>query len=53
MMRERRMFTSLRTTSVKVIASYLVTIVKVKPLVSVKLLSQLNIQFLKFFLLSR
>jgi hypothetical protein len=38
---------------VKVIASHSVTIAKVKSLVSVKLLSQQNIQFLKFFLLNR
>jgi transposase InsO family protein len=36
-----------------VIASRSVTIAKVKSLVSVKLLSQRNIQFLKFFLLNR
>jgi hypothetical protein len=39
--------------SVKVIASRSETIAKVKSLVSVKLLSQPNIQFLKFFLLNR
>jgi hypothetical protein len=43
----------LRRTSVKVIASHLVIIAKVKSLVSVKLLSQPNIQFLKLFLLNR
>jgi hypothetical protein len=37
---------------VKVIASRSATIAKVKSLVSVKLLSQPNIQFLKFFLLN-
>jgi hypothetical protein len=36
----------------KVIASHSMTIAKVKSLVSVKLLSQQNIQFLKFFLLN-
>jgi hypothetical protein len=43
---------SLRRTSVKVIASRSATIAKVKSLISVKLLSQRNIQFLKFFLLN-
>jgi hypothetical protein len=37
---------------VKVIPSHSTTTVKVKSLVSVKLLSQRNIQFLKFFLLN-
>jgi hypothetical protein len=37
---------------VKLIASCLATIAKVKSLVSVKLLSQRNIQFLKFFFLN-
>jgi hypothetical protein len=37
---------------VKVIASRSATIAKIKSLVSVKLLSQRNIQFLKFFLLN-
>jgi hypothetical protein len=43
----------LRRMSVKVIASRSATIAKFKSLVSVKLLSQPNIQFLKFFLLNR
>jgi hypothetical protein len=43
----------LRRMSVKVTASRSATIAKAKSLVSVKLLSQPNIQFLKFFLLNR
>jgi hypothetical protein len=44
---------TLRRTSVKVIASRSAIIDKFESLVSVKLLSQQNIQFLKFFLLNR
>jgi hypothetical protein len=47
---ERMMFTSFKRMSVKVIASHSATIAKVKALVSLKLLSQPNIQFLKFLL---
>jgi hypothetical protein len=49
---ERRMFTSFEENECESDSIILVTIVKVKSLVSVKLLSQLNIQFLKFFLLN-
>jgi hypothetical protein len=53
MMREREGCSHpLRRMSVKVIASHLTTIAKVKSLVLVKLLSQPNIQFFKFFLLN-
>jgi hypothetical protein len=48
MTEERSIFTSFEKKSVKVIASRSVTIAKVKSLVLVKLLSQPNIQFLKF-----
>jgi hypothetical protein len=44
---------SLRRMSVKVIASRSTTIAMVKSLVSIKLLSEPNIQFLKFFLSNR
>jgi hypothetical protein len=47
---ERRMLYLLRRMIVKVIASRLATIAKDKSLGLVKLLSQLNIQFLKFLL---
>jgi uncharacterized membrane protein len=53
MVGERRIFTDFEKNIVKVIASNLVTIAKAKSLSLVKLLSQSNIQFLKFFLLNR
>jgi uncharacterized membrane protein len=53
MVGERRIFTYFEKNIVKVIASNLVTIAKAKSLSLVKLLSQSNIQFLKFFLLNR
>jgi hypothetical protein len=52
MTEERRMFKYFEKNKCKMIASRSVTIAKVKSLVSVKLLSQRNIQFLKFFLLN-
>jgi hypothetical protein len=46
------MFTSFEKMIVKVTSSRLATIANAKPLVLVKLLSKMNIQFLKFFLLN-
>jgi hypothetical protein len=45
-------FTSFEKNDCETIASCSVTIAKTKSLVSVKLLLQMNIQFLKFFLLN-
>jgi hypothetical protein len=51
MMDERRMFTSFEKNECE--SDCITSIAKFKSLVSVKLLSQRNIQFLKFFLLDR